>query len=84
MLSCYADEYIKFSPNQPVIPPKPKWPDKFFIEGILSLPYADLDEPFSAWYDGVGKRSRVDMYGGKSTKLFTNCLYRMDGLPKST
>lgn len=28
------------------------------------LPYAELNEPFMAWYDGKKNRSRMDFYGG--------------------
>ena len=45
-------------------PPKPTWPQKVYAEGYLVLPYAELSEPFTAYYDGPGKRSRIDYYGG--------------------
>ena len=57
-------EYIRFHPKQR--PSLPKWPVKYYAEGTLSLPYAELNEPFTIWYDGTSKRSRIDMYGGKS------------------
>jgi len=34
------------------------------VDGVLRLPYAELAEPFTAWYDGKTGKSRVDMYGG--------------------
>lgn len=47
----------------------PKWPERYYVEGILSLPYAELYEPFNAWYDGVSKRSRVDLYAGTTKTI---------------
>ena len=54
------DEYIRLLPKT-----LPKWPQKFYITGILSLPYAELNEPFAVWYNGSSKQSRIDYYGGK-------------------
>ena len=50
-------------------PPKPKWPQKVYAEGYLVLPYAELSEPFTAYYDGPGKRSRIDYYGGEYSRI---------------
>lgn len=50
-------------------PPKPKWPQKVYAEGYLMLPYAELSEPFTAYYDGPGKRSRIDYYGGEYSRI---------------
>ena len=61
-VSCFGNEYIKYHPKE--LKAKPKWPQKFYIEGTLFLPYAELVEPFTTWYDGVNHLSRVDMYGG--------------------
>ncbi|KAK2574376.1 Counting factor associated protein D [Acropora cervicornis] len=40
----------------------PKWPDAYSVEGILRLPYAEIVEPFEAWFDGKNRRSRIDYY----------------------
>jgi len=32
--------------------------------GLLSLPYAEIKEPFESWYDLKGNRSRIDYYHG--------------------
>jgi len=42
----------------------PKWSDTYSLTGVLYLPYAEIEEPFQAWYDGPNKRSRIDYYGG--------------------
>ena len=43
----------------------PKWPDAYSVEGILRMPYAEIVEPFEAWFDGKNSRSRIDYYAGK-------------------
>lgn len=35
------------------------------IAGVISLPYAEIKEPFEAWLDLAGKSSRIDYYHGK-------------------
>ncbi|EAA06994.2 AGAP010645-PA, partial [Anopheles gambiae str. PEST] len=42
----------------------PKWPDVYSVSGMLTIPYAEINEPFYAWYDKTNGRSRVDYYGG--------------------
>ncbi|XP_015757754.1 PREDICTED: counting factor associated protein D-like [Acropora digitifera] len=42
----------------------PKWPNAYSVEGILRLPYAEIVEPFEAWFDGKNSRSRIDYYAG--------------------
>ena len=42
----------------------PKWAEAYTVTGVLRLPYAEIVEPFQAWYDGPHKRSRIDYYGG--------------------
>ncbi|CAG9835411.1 unnamed protein product [Diabrotica balteata] len=41
----------------------PTWKKTYSVTGILSIPYAEIQEPFSAWYDEPSKRSRIDYYG---------------------
>lgn len=43
----------------------PKWPVAYTVTGVLYLPYAEIEEPFQAWFDSPNKRSRIDYYGGK-------------------
>lgn len=45
-------------------PSPPVWADSYISEGVLHLPYAEIDEPFYAWVDGKNGRSRIDYYGG--------------------
>jgi len=42
----------------------PEWNPVYTVKGILYIPYAELEEPFYAWYDSPSKRSRIDYYGG--------------------
>lgn len=36
----------------------------YAVSGIISLPYAEINEPFDAWYDETQFASRIDYYGG--------------------
>lgn len=37
---------------------------RYSVSGILSLPYAEINEPFTAWYDMEQYASRIDYYDG--------------------
>ncbi|KAL1501117.1 hypothetical protein ABEB36_006503 [Hypothenemus hampei] len=41
----------------------PVWSDIYSVKGVLFIPYAEIVEPFSAWYDQPNKQSRIDYYG---------------------
>ena len=34
------------------------------VRGLLSIPFAEIQEPFSAWVDLDMNKSRIDYYGG--------------------
>ncbi|CAD7080373.1 unnamed protein product [Hermetia illucens] len=42
----------------------PKWDPTYTVKGTLYIPYAEIEEPFYAWYDSIARRSRIDYYGG--------------------
>lgn len=42
----------------------PKWDSTYTTKGTLNIPYAEIAEPFYAWYDEPTGRSRIDYYGG--------------------
>ncbi|XP_016974481.1 digestive cysteine proteinase 1 [Drosophila rhopaloa] len=42
----------------------PRWDANYIVKGTLFIPYAEIAEPFYAWYDKNTKRSRIDYYGG--------------------
>jgi len=44
-------------------PKAPKWPDCYSAKAVLRLPYAELEEPITAYYEGAKNRSRIDYYG---------------------
>lgn len=37
---------------------------RYSVSGILSLPYAEVNEPFRVWYDEEQFSSRIDYYDG--------------------
>ncbi|KAL3287775.1 hypothetical protein HHI36_002237 [Cryptolaemus montrouzieri] len=41
----------------------PKWSESYTVKGFIMIPYAEIREPFYAWYDGPSKQSRIDYYG---------------------
>ncbi|XP_068679493.1 counting factor associated protein D-like [Montipora foliosa] len=41
-----------------------KFPDFYHAQGIISLPYDGIIEPFEAWYAGQHEMSRIDYYYG--------------------
>nr|BAF94153.1 26,29 kDa proteinase-like cysteine protease [Plautia stali] len=40
------------------------WGNAYSTSGRLTIPYAELVEPFEAWYDATNGRSRIDYYNG--------------------
>lgn len=42
----------------------PRWDPIYTVKGVLNIPYAELTEPFEAWYDKHTNRSRIDYYHG--------------------
>jgi hypothetical protein len=38
------------------------WPDCYRVRAILRLPYAELEEPFTAYYEAKKNRSRIDYF----------------------
>ena len=53
----------------------PKFSSHYEIEGVLRLPYAELEEPFKVWFDGPNTRSRIDYYGGKLQLMFSISMF---------
>lgn len=37
---------------------------RYSISGVIELPYAEISEPFRAWYDSDQFASRIDYYDG--------------------
>ena len=42
----------------------PRWSPSYSVQGMLSIPFAEIEEPFNAWADLDQKKSRIDYYGG--------------------
>ncbi|KAK0180964.1 hypothetical protein PV327_003290 [Microctonus hyperodae] len=58
----------------------PTFSNAYVTKGTLYIPYAEIREPFYAWYDGNAGSSRIDYYGGM-VKTFQ---LRHDGLHGSS
>ena len=41
------------------------FPDAYYTEGTVYLPYGDIAEPFEAWVDLKAGKSRQDTYNGE-------------------
>ncbi|KAF5280129.1 hypothetical protein FQA39_LY18131 [Lamprigera yunnana] len=74
MVSNYVKDKIQSQCNQ--IKP-PVWNPVYTVKGVLYIPYAELEEPFYAWYDFPSGQSRIDYYGGmvKTYQLRTSGTY---------
>ncbi|XP_003705787.1 C1 family peptidase 26-29-p [Megachile rotundata] len=42
----------------------PTFSNAYTVKGTLYIPYAEIREPFYAWYDAASGSSRIDYYGG--------------------
>lgn len=47
----------------------PTFRNAYTVKGTLYIPYAEIREPFYAWYDGNSGSSRIDYYGGMVATL---------------
>ena len=36
----------------------------YSVQGVLSIPFAEIEEPFNAWANMPEMKSRIDYYGG--------------------
>nr|XP_057902888.1 digestive cysteine proteinase 1 [Doryrhamphus excisus] len=46
-------------------PSLPDFGTTYHVRGMISLPYAEIREPFEAWFDLKAKSSRIDYYNGQ-------------------
>ena len=46
-----------------------KWPDQYTVSGNVILPYADVNEPFTAVVDMNGGMSSLSTYGGEQDTI---------------
>ena len=42
----------------------PEWSRSYSVRGRLYIPFAEIEEPFSAWVDLDQDKSRIDYYQG--------------------
>ena len=42
----------------------PTWSPTYTVEGVVVIPYAEIEEPFVGYADMSSGKSRVDYYGG--------------------
>lgn len=47
------------------VPSPPDFGKTYHVKGVISLPYAEIKEPFEAWFDLAAKSSRIDYYNGQ-------------------
>nr|XP_056702814.1 digestive cysteine proteinase 2-like [Euleptes europaea] len=46
----------------------------YHVKGVISLPYAEIEEPFEAWYNLTGNKSRIEYYDGQVVTLQFGCM----------
>ncbi|EEB12327.1 predicted protein [Pediculus humanus corporis] len=56
--------YVFGSKNNNVFSPSKQFSDTYSVKGTLNIPYAEIKEPFYAWYDLEKGLGRIDYYGG--------------------
>ncbi|XP_013921030.1 PREDICTED: digestive cysteine proteinase 2-like [Thamnophis sirtalis] len=56
----------------------------YHVKGVISLPYAEIEEPFEAWYNLTGNKSRIEYYHGQVVTLQLGCLEPYGALFKIT
>ncbi|XP_029022106.1 digestive cysteine proteinase 2 [Betta splendens] len=47
------------------VPNRPTFGKSYHVKGVISLPYAEIQEPFEAWFDLTKNSSRIDYYHGQ-------------------
>ncbi|KAM9775639.1 digestive cysteine proteinase 2-like [Syngnathus typhle] len=47
------------------LPSLPDFGRAYHVKGVILLPYAEIREPFEAWFDLKAKSSRIDYYHGQ-------------------
>lgn len=55
-----------------IIDNPPKWSSYYYVEGDIFIPFAEVHEPFQAWYDLESSNSRIDYYSGNFINNFIN------------
>ncbi|XP_060113487.1 digestive cysteine proteinase 2-like [Heteronotia binoei] len=51
----------------------PNFGNIYHVKGVINLPYAEIEEPFEAWYNLTGNKSRIEYYEGQVVTLQLGC-----------
>ncbi|XP_075765252.1 digestive cysteine proteinase 1-like [Pelodiscus sinensis] len=43
----------------------PDFGNVYHVSGMIDMPFAEIKEPFEAWYNLTGEKSRIEYYGGQ-------------------
>ncbi|XP_062996652.1 digestive cysteine proteinase 2-like [Elgaria multicarinata webbii] len=43
----------------------PEFGDVYHVSGIIKIPFAEIEEPFEAWYNSTARKSRIQYYHGR-------------------
>ncbi|XP_065506708.1 counting factor associated protein D-like isoform X2 [Caloenas nicobarica] len=54
-----------WGPDYVLSRPPPQFGSIYHVRGVINLPYAEIEEPFEAWYNQTGNKSRIQYYGGQ-------------------
>nr|XP_021140803.1 digestive cysteine proteinase 1 isoform X2 [Columba livia] len=52
-----------WGPDYVLSRPPPQFGSIYHVRGVINLPYAEIEEPFEAWYNLTGNKSRIQYYG---------------------
>ncbi len=64
LLLLLASPALATTPTPSPTSTPPEWPSKYTVSGLLVIPFAEIEEPFAAFYDSGAGKSRLDTYGG--------------------
>jgi len=57
--------WIAVATDGKALPSLPDFGKTYHVKGVINLPYAEIKEPFEAWFDLPLKSSRIDYYHGQ-------------------
>ncbi|KAL3219536.1 hypothetical protein MRX96_030297 [Rhipicephalus microplus] len=62
----------------------PDWGSFYKVKGVLYLPYAEIREPFTGYYDATQNTSRIDYYNGMVQTVQLSPSAQTEGYPYGT
>lgn len=51
----------------------PIWPSQYAATGTITLPYANITQPFVTYFDGTNQRQFISYYSGMDTYVGNVC-----------